>query len=152
MHPTKASLGTANTNWHMAEWKAEELSTQSGVPNPFACIPSVVCQRAIKGKHTKYSLLVAMANAQKAEGVRDKRVKFLACVATHFGEFSPGFFELIERLVAIFASNPAHAPSVTGVTKSYAVAAFRETCSRRLKASDPSPSSSLPWLLHIWVN
>ena len=65
---------------------------------------------------------------KKAEGVRDKRVKFLACVATHFGEFSPGFFELIERLVAIFASNPAHAPSVTGVTKSYAVAAFRETC------------------------
>ena len=51
VHPTKASLGTANTNWHMAEWKAEELSTQSGAPSPFAGIPSVVCQRAITTGH-----------------------------------------------------------------------------------------------------
>ena len=88
----------------------------------------MVCQRAIKDKHKKYSLLIAMANAQKAEGIRPKPVKFLAVAASHLGELAPAGFELIERLCTTYTANPAYDPAITGVSKRTAVATFRETC------------------------
>ena len=127
VHPTKSSLGKSNVNWHVAEATAEVLSRSTGAANSMAGLPSTACQRAVLLKCKKYSLLTALANSQKAEGVRQSRVEFLACAATHMGEFSPHVFKLIERFVRDYRNSPAHAPEVLGYPTATTAARFRST-------------------------
>ena len=86
---------------------------------------SKAVENAIKAKTIKYSLLTAIGVSQYHAGRRLRAPEFEACVMSHLGEMSPGFFRLVEALVASARRSPLFDPSETGLSLFRSAAAFR---------------------------
>ena len=86
IHPTVMAYLQANHSWFLNELKAALASRTTGASNEFTLCASKAVKNAIKAKTTKYSLLTAR---------RSRAPEFEACVMSHLGEMSPGFFRLL---------------------------------------------------------
>jgi hypothetical protein len=125
IHPTATTYLQANHSWFLNELKAALASRNTGASNEFMLCASKAVENAIKAKTIKYSLLTAIGVSQYHAGRRSRAPEFEACVMSHLGEMSPGFFKLIEALVASARRSPLFDPSETGLSLSKSAAAFR---------------------------
>ena len=65
-------------------------------------------------KELKYSILTLIGGDLFRRKVLPAAPEFCVAAISDFGELSPGFFKLIERLVAAARVNPSFHPQVTG--------------------------------------
>ena len=115
IHPTVMTALQGNHTWFLNELKAALASRTTGASNEFMLCASKSVENAIKAKTIKYSLLTAIGVSQYHAGRRSRAPEFEACVMSHLGEMSPGFFCLVEALAASARRSPLFDPTVTAL-------------------------------------
>jgi hypothetical protein len=86
--------------------------------------PALASAESVKIK--TYAPLTHMAELLQRNGSRRSVPKFLPCIISHEGEFSPGCFELIEWLTSVYKRQCSReGPRPDGLTLTQLTATFR---------------------------
>ena len=102
VHPTSPSYILATKQFLIKLRDEDERARNTNTPNRMLRQPSPRIASAETQKNKKYAPLVQVATLLKQRGLRAQVPKFLPCAATHEGELSPSFFELIEWLTTLY--------------------------------------------------
>ena len=127
VHPTSPSY-IAGTLRFLSDLHAEdERAHNTCTANRMLGQPTPRVAAAELEKTKKYSPLIQTAVLLKHRGLRAQAPKFVPCAATHEGELSPAFFELIEWLTTQYRRERTAEPSprLDGSTLDQLTASFR---------------------------
>jgi hypothetical protein len=131
IHATKSSTITSAASWFNAEHACEKDAATLNTPNNMLALPSKPIADAIKLKQTTYSLLHKLAILQHAKGARPTIPRFMSCIMSHEGEWSPDFFDFFEDMTRL-AKAHACKDTLMGDTPSKLAASFRQNAKDRL--------------------
>lgn len=111
VHPTSPSYMDATTRFLRDLHAEDERSRNTCTANRMTGQPTPRVAAAEQEKTKKYAPLIQTALLLKHRGLRSQAPKFLPCAATHEGELSPSFFELIEWLTTQYKKERKAEPS-----------------------------------------
>ena len=124
-HHTQKSMTTQMFAWATAIQASEKRARTHNILVPPNITPTPVVGTVVKNKVTKYSPLMRVLEAHHLLKKRSNMPKFYACIASHGGELSPHFHEVIELLAAQVKQRYKRERPMDGLTPAQAAASFR---------------------------
>ena len=124
-HHTQKSMTTQMFAWATAIQASEKRARTHNILVPPNTTPTPVVATVVKNKVTKYSPLMRVLEAHHLLKKRSNMPKFYACIASHGGELSPHFHEVIELLAAQVKQRYKRERPMDGLTPAQAAASFR---------------------------